>query len=64
MIKEEIASYLRKKNFLILTSFENLQFSVGVVTNVLDCDIAVSEFEFQARCYVHFSTNNPQPSYT
>ena len=26
----------------------------GVVANVLDCDIVVSDFEFQSRYYVHF----------
>ena len=29
----------------------------GLVANVLDCDIVVSEFEFQLRYYVHFWTN-------
>ena len=29
----------------------------GVVTNVLDYDIVVSEFELQSRYYVHFRTN-------
>ena len=29
----------------------------SVVANVLDCDIVVSEFEFQARCYVYYWTN-------
>ena len=30
----------------------------GVVVNVLDCDIVVSEFELQLRYYVQFWTNN------
>ena len=29
----------------------------GVVANVLDCDIIVSEFEIQSRYYVHFQIN-------
>ena len=29
----------------------------GAVANVLHCDIAISEFEFQSRYYVHFRTN-------
>ena len=29
----------------------------GVVANVLDCDIAESEFELQLRYYIHFLTN-------
>ena len=29
----------------------------GVVANVLDCDIVVSEFELLSRYYVHFRTN-------
>ena len=29
----------------------------GVVINVLDSDIVVSEFELQSRYYVHFRTN-------
>ena len=30
----------------------------GVVANVLDCDIEVSEFKLQSRYFVHFRTNN------
>ena len=29
----------------------------GVVVKVLDCDIVVSEFNFQFSCYIHFQTN-------
>ena len=29
----------------------------GLVTNMLDCDIVVSEFEVQSRYNVHFRTN-------
>ena len=29
----------------------------GVIANVLNCDILVSEFEFQSRYYVRFQTN-------
>ena len=29
----------------------------GVVANVLDCDIVVTEFEVESRCYVHFQIN-------
>ena len=29
----------------------------GVVANMLDCDIVVSEFELQSRYYVHLRTN-------
>ena len=29
----------------------------GVVANVLDCDIAISEVEINSRYYVHFRTN-------
>ena len=28
------------------------------MTNVLDCDIVVSEFALQLHYYVHFGTNN------
>ena len=31
--------------------------SCGVVANVLDCDIVVSEFELQSRYYIPFQTN-------
>ena len=31
--------------------------SHGVMTNMLDCDIIVSDFEHQTGCYIHFSTN-------
>ena len=27
------------------------------MAEMLDCDIVVSEFEFQSRNYIHFSTN-------
>ena len=30
----------------------------GIVTNILDCDIVVSEFKLQSRNYVNFFTNN------
>ena len=29
----------------------------GVVANVMDCDIVVSDFDLQSCCYVHFRTN-------
>ena len=29
----------------------------GVVANVLDSDLVVSEFEFQSRYYIHFRTS-------
>ena len=29
----------------------------GVVANVLDCDIIISEIELQSHYYVHFQTN-------
>ena len=32
----------------------------GVVSNVLDCDIVVSEFELNSRYYGHFRTNTLQ----
>ena len=32
----------------------------GIVANVLDCYIVVSEFELQSRYYVHFRTNTLQ----
>ena len=31
----------------------------GAVANVPDCNIFVSEFELQSRCYVHFWINTP-----
>ena len=40
--------------FIILCSGVIL---MGVVTNLLDCDIIVSEFELQSHTYVHFWTN-------
>ena len=40
--------------FIIL--FFSLENPHGVVANVLDCDIAVSEFELQPRYYIHFRT--------
>ena len=33
--------------------------SCGVVVNVMECDIAVSEFEPQSPYYFHFWTNTP-----
>ena len=44
------------ENFLstAIGSERNLR---GVVANVLDCNIVVSEFELQSRYYVHFHTN-------
>ena len=30
----------------------------GIVANVLNCDIEVSEFELQLRYYIHFRTNS------
>ena len=30
---------------------------IGIVVNVLDCDIVISEFEFHSRYYVHHRTN-------
>ena len=32
----------------------------GVMVNVLDCDIAVSEFELHSLCDVHFRANAPR----
>ena len=32
----------------------------GVVTNVLYCNIVLSEFEFQSRYYVLFRSNTPE----
>ena len=32
-------------------------FPRGVVANVLQCDIVVSEYELQSRYYVHFYAN-------
>ena len=29
----------------------------GVLANMLDYDIVVSEFELQSHCYIHFQTN-------
>ena len=34
-----------------------------LVVNVLNCNIAVSEFEFQSCYYVHFRTNTLKESY-
>ena len=31
--------------------------TLGVMVNVLDCDLEVGEFELQLRFYVHFWTN-------
>ena len=30
---------------------------LGVVANMMDCDIVVSEFELQSRYYYHFLSN-------
>ena len=32
----------------------------GVVANVQDCDITVSEFELHSRYYIHFQTNTSE----
>ena len=34
----------------------------GIVTNMLDCDIVVNEFELQTRYYIHFQTNTVKVS--
>ena len=31
--------------------------SNGIIANVLNCDIEISEFEIQSFCYIHFRTN-------
>ena len=41
--------YLEKRN-----NYRNAGSPCGVVVNVLDCDIVVSEFDLQAPYYVHF----------
>ena len=35
-----------------------LEMSRGLMAKVLDCDLQVSEFEFQSRYYIYFQTNN------
>ena len=35
----------------------------NLVANVLDCDIIISAFEFQSRCYVHFWTDSLRNTY-
>ena len=35
----------------------------SVVSKGLDCDIVVSEFEIQLRCYIHFWTNTLREKY-
>ena len=35
----------------------------GIVANVLNCNIVVSEFEFQPHYYVHIRTNAPWEKY-
>ena len=45
----------RKKNSY--ENFVNLCIQRGIVATVLNSDIVVSEFEFQARYYVHFQIN-------
>ena len=61
--------------FLCLSQFNNYREGspLGIVANVLDCDIVVSEFEIQLRDYFYFRTNTlrkcinsfslPTPSY-
>ena len=34
-----------------------------VMVNVPDCNVVVSEFEFQSRYYIHFRTNAPWEKY-
>ena len=41
-----------------MNSVTKKKFSVGVVANMMDSNITVSEFELQLRYYVHFRTNN------
>ena len=45
------------KGFEAVKSSEGEESPRGVVTNVLDCDIGVSKFEFQSHYYVHFQSN-------
>ena len=35
-----------------------MESTCGVVANVMDCDIIVSQFEFKSCYYVPFGTNN------
>ncbi len=45
----------------IKKSFRNF-ITRGVVSNMVDCDIVVSEFKLQLRYYVHFRTNTLEKS--
>ena len=40
-----------------MTNPINRGYPRGVIVNVMDCGIVVSEFELQWRCYVPFRTN-------
>ena len=49
-------------NLLVYSSSVRLNFSrggssCGVIANVMDCSLEVSEFEIQSCYYVHFRTN-------
>ena len=61
--------FLDKYNFRLDTFLTYVVFNIqvhktgmrgnlyGVVVNVLDCNIVVSEFELQSHCYIHFQIN-------
>ena len=57
IIKKSIIYYLKKKN-----SKYQIGSSRGVVANMRDGNIVVSEFELQSRSYIHFRTNTLYPS--
>ena len=46
--------------FFVDHSLHGWGYPYVVVVNVLKCDIVVSEFEPQARYYVHFWINTPE----
>ena len=64
MYKEDLAYHFRLFNNLQWLICHKIQPSLcedippGVVANVLDCDIAVSEFDLQSRYWAQFRTNS------
>ena len=62
-------TYLDNKGRCLQFYFYILQYSniwesfCGVVANVLDCNIVVSEFELQSHSHAHFMTNNIRQSW-
>ena len=53
----QFSDILIHKDFKFRNNIEKWESFRGVVANMLDYDIVVSDFELQSRYYVHFRTN-------